>query len=415
MYNNGLVPLDEVVAPPYDVITSSQQEALYRKHPYNVIRLILGNGKDPYTEASDFWNTWRREKIIRQDQLPAIYLLSQHYSLPNGLSKERTGIIASCRLEELGHGTIFPHEKTLASPKEDRMKLIRATDALFSQIFAVYTDPEHYLDIRMSNVMNRDPDFSCTYDGVLNRVWKIHDQKITLEVTTFMKHNRVFIADGHHRYETALAYSSDRRLHNPRHTGKEPYNFVPLYCTNLHDDGLTILPAHRIIHDLPDFSPDQVLKSVSEDFAVDTADTLGNILEPGPWKTSQIQFGMLLRDDPKLYRLRLNKAGIMTENKISGVLGSLDVTVLHTRILKKILHMTEEDIHTKKYINYEVDPSQAIRTVREENAQAVFFIHPPEINQVKAVAESGLVMPQKSTYFYPKLLAGVVMYSFGQE
>ncbi len=415
MYNSDLVPLDDVVAPPYDVISPSQQLDLYRRHPQNVIRLILGAGKDPYTDAGGYWKAWKRDTIIRQDDAPALYLISQRYSLAGGATRDRTGFIASCRLEELGRGTIFPHEKTLASPKEDRMKLIRATDALFSQIFAVYADPEHYIDTRLQQVMNRAPDLSCTSDGVLNRLWRIHDQKPALELATFMKHNRVFIADGHHRYETALSYASDRRLHNPAHTGKEPYNFIPLYCTNLHNDGLTILPPHRVLHDLPDYSPERILKGISGDFSVETVGNVDALLEPGPWKASQIQFGMALRGDPKLYRLRLEKERMPQDASIPAVLEILDVTLLQSRILKKILGMTDEDIHTKKYINYVIDPSQALRAVREEDAQVVFFIHPPAIEQVKAVAESGLVMPQKSTYFYPKLLSGLVMYSFGEE
>jgi uncharacterized protein (DUF1015 family) len=414
-YNKERVATDDIVAPPYDVISPLQRDALYQKSQWNVVRLILGMGDDPYNEAARYWKTWRQDKIIHHDEVPGMYLLSQKYPAGHGTFKERTGFIASCRLEELGRETIFPHEKTLAKAREDRFRLISATNAIFSQIFGIYSDPAHYIDRRIEHLLELGPDYSCTFDGILNRLWRITEQNITLDLVTFMKRQRVFIADGHHRYETAVAYSNNRRIRNPEHSGKEAYNFIPMYLTNLHGSGLTILPTHCMICHVPHFSSQDLLKRISEDFAVSAAASVEELLEGLSKKTRQIQFGMILSGDQQFYRVRLQRQLPIAGEGIPAVLAGLDVTVLETCIFKNIMKMTDEDLQEKRYVDYENNAFDAIRAVSEGTAQAAFLIHPPRVEQVKAVAEAGLVMPQKSTYFHPKLLSGLVIYSFEQD
>ncbi len=415
LYNQRRTSVGDIVAPPYDVITQAEQEELYQRSPYNVVRLILGKEHEPHLSAARLWKEWRETGVISFDVAPAMYLLAQRYTDQEGEVKERIGFVAACRLEEPGRGTIFPHERTLASAKEDRMRFLTTTDAFFSQIFCVYTDPQLVLEHAIADVLLTDPERICTYDEVVTRLWKVSEPEITMKFATFMKGQKVFIADGHHRYETALAYSAQKRTRNPSHTGKEAYNFVPMYFTNLHGKGLTILPTHRILHDLPEFSANTFLSMIERSFAVHAVQSLHELLESLRLTRDRTLFGMVLPSQHPLYVISPRDVSGQADGGVPSALAALDVVVFQRLIAAKVLKLTESDIRNRRFIEYEKSAEGALQSVLNNRSQAAFLMRPPRLEQVKAVAEAGFVMPEKSTYFFPKLLSGLVMYSFRPE
>ncbi|HEV8537604.1 MAG TPA: DUF1015 domain-containing protein, partial [Bacteroidota bacterium] len=243
-------------------------------------------------------------------------------------------------------------------------------------------------------------------------LWRVQEEETIAAVSAFMRDKRIFIADGHHRYETALRYRDACRARNLAHRGQEPYNFVPMYLTNLHDSGLVILPTHRILHDVAGFNPGQFILELKKHFLVETVRPPDELLRRLAAEVGNA-FGLFVGGQEDGYLLRLRDPERLDE--LPELIRRLDVSVLHTAVLKGTLGLTEEQQEKKINLNYERDPWRAIRAVKEEGAQAAFIMNPTRIDQVRAVAESGMVMPQKSTYFYPKLLSGLVAYSFGNE
>ncbi len=412
LYDGGRVDFNDVVAPPYDVISPEQQASLYKRHLNNVVRLILNNEEDPYGGASRKYREWREHSILRQDDVPSLYVLAQSFSDADGKLIERWGCIAACRLEEIGKGSIYPHEKTLSGPREDRLRLFQSTNAMFSQIFSLYNDPRGILDAPTRSVISAAPAVDVVFEGVRNRLWRLDDERHRNTIVSYLADEKVLIADGHHRYETALAYRNSRRLKNPDHTGKEPYNFVPMFFTNMQDPGLIIYPTHRLVHSLPSFNPVKLLAEAEKYFVVTESSSpdaflgeLRSIRKGG--------LGLALGSPNRFVVLRAREAvsRAATEH-LPAVLADLDVTLLHTIILKNILGMSDEAQEKKLFLKYEKETQRAISAAGAGEAQAAFIMNPTRIEQVKAVAASGMVMPQKSTFFYPKILSGLVLYSF---
>ncbi len=414
MYDRGKVRLEDVLAPPYDVISPEQRDNLYQRSPYNIVRLILGKEEDPYASASETFRKWKASGVLVRGQESSIFVLSQVFTDEDGVTRDRIGFVAACRLEELSRGTIFPHEKTLAKPVEDRLRLFEATGAIFSQIFAFYSDLGNTTGKCLEDTLKRSPDGEVTLDGITNRFWHIVDQATILRLQTLMEHARVYIADGHHRYETGLAYASRRRTHNPAHTGKESYNFVPVYFTNLASPALRILPTHRLVHGLANFSPERLLRNTALPFETirhDSADALWKALAAG----NGADIGVILEGKNGCVLLRLRDPSSADRPAQPRVLSSLGVSILENLILKRILGMTADDLRTKRHIEYITDHRVVARRVEAGSAQAGFLVRPPSTEVVRSVAEAGLVMPQKSTYFHPKLLSGLFTYSFLED
>lgn len=411
MYNPGRVKMPDVVAPPYDVISKDRQQQLYKLSPYNVVRLILAREEDPYASAASHFEQWKRERVLTQESEPGIYVLQQSFATADGTGIVRLGFIAACRLEEFGRGSIHPHEQTHPGPKEDRLRLLKATGAMFSQIFTLYPDPEHELDRHLDAQTRRAPDVEVEFDGIRNRMWKIYDSGFFLALAAFLKSQRVLVADGHHRYETALVYSNARRLENPRHSGTEPYNFIPMYFTNINDPGLVILPTHRIVHGIPGFSEKRILDELKGSFEMRFEDSEADLIRSLAARTEGA-FGLILPGDPGFVLLSYRNGKVPGAADVPSLLARLDVTILHSVIMRKILGISEADQERKLHLDYEQDAGRAVKIVRGGRAQAAFLLNPTRIEMLRAIAEAGFTMPQKSTYFYPKLLSGLVTYSF---
>ena len=406
-YDPAKVEPARVVAPPYDVIDPRLQESLYRRDPHNVIRLILAREEDPYASAASAVARWIDEGVLARDRAPALYFLEQAFTLPGGLLRRRSGFIAACRLEEFG-GSILPHEKTHSGPKEDRLKLMRSTGMLFSQIFSLYHDPGRALGRVYEQVQSAPPAMEVLYDGVVNRLWVCSDESLILECVEFLRDRAVLIADGHHRYETALAYRNEMRLRDPGHRGSEPYNFVPMFFTNDSDPGSVLLPTHRLLRGVAGFGREGFLASARRSFDIlrfPDADAMLSRLDSGPGR----EFGVAFPESEECYLLR---AGPGADDLLEGrpaALSRIDAVLLHTAVFGTILGLSEASQERKENLDFERDATEALRMLREDGRhQAAFFMKAPSVAQVRAAAEAGAVLPQKTTFFFPKLLSGLV-------
>lgn len=431
LYNKDKIgDFSSVMAPPYDVISPAKQDELYSQHPNNVIRLILGKttdadaqGNDRYSRAAVDLKDWMSSGVLTRDEKPAIYYYTQTYSSGDGKTFTRKGFIALARLTEFGKGGVHPHEKTLSGPKADRLKLMQACGANFSCIFSLYSEPKlsinKILDEKTDGVT---PIIDITdNDGIRDTVWRIDDPAVISEVETVMEDKPLFIADGHHRYETALNYRNYMKEKKPEAGDDAPYNFVMMYFSNMDDEGMTIWPTHRVIHSLAGFNPDSFLDEVKKYFDVEEyaftdkteAEAREKMLsgkQAAEGKTTA--FGLRIRGRDVYYLLRLKSPSTMNEvfgSSIPEVFKNLDVTVLHSLILNRILGITQEAQEKQTNLLYVKSYDEALKAAMDEKNQLVFLLNSTAIDQVKDVATAGQVMPQKSTYFYPKLLTGLVL------
>ncbi|HEX9828756.1 MAG TPA: DUF1015 domain-containing protein [Bacteroidota bacterium] len=411
LYNQSKVNIQEVVAPPYDVISPEHQARLYDASPYNVVRLILGREEDRYSSAAKHFIEWQKDQILIRDTQPSMYVLHQRFVDPDGKEVTRKGFIALCRLEEFEKKIVLPHEKTMAKPREDRLKLFKATGTNLSQIFSLYADPGKEIDQVLNGTAKAQPLASVLYEDVENLLWRLQDHNAHEVIRQFMSDKQLFIADGHHRYETALAYRDSMRAGNPKHTGNEPYNFIMMFLTNIDDEGLVIYPTHRLVHSLQQFNGEAFLKQLEEHFIVrDLKDYSG--LHEGMKSSSGPAFGVALQGYPMLYLVTLKPAPTpleMIKEDVPAEVKELDVTILHTLIVKDLLGISVEAQEQKTHLDYIKDARHALEAVENSKAQLAFLMNPTKIDQVRTVARAGYTMPQKSTYFFPKLLSGFVV------
>lgn len=410
-YDASRVNLESVVAPPYDVIAPDLQARLYERDPYNVVRLILSRDADPYASAAGSLAQWQKDGILVRDASPAVYVLHQTFDGPQGVEVTRKGFVILCRLEEFESRVILPHEKTHSGPKEDRLNLLKATQTNLSQILCLYSDPAKEVDRILNGHSRRTPDADVVYEEVRNRVWVVTDQQVAHHIAESLRNKQILIADGHHRYETALAYRAARKAANPGHTGRESYNFIMMFLTNVEDEGLVIYPTHRVIHSLPSFDASDFLKRAEDYFIVRSFEEEGLLLS-ALTSSSGPSFAVHLPGERSCVLLSLKPVllpdRLITED-LPAEVKQLDVTILHSVIFRDILGMSLKAQEEKRNLEFVRDAGDAVRMVRSGSAQLAFLMNAPNIAQVRAVARAGHTMPQKSTYFYPKLLSGLVM------
>ena len=409
VYNQDKVEITDVIAPPYDVISEKYRDELYKRSPYNITRLILSNAEDPYKDASETFHKWLDEKVLVKTDKPVIFYLLQKYKL-NGKEITRKGFIARNKIEDFSTGNILPHEFTMSGPKEDRLKLTKACKANFSQIFMVYSDPEKQIENAVD--ISGTPFIDVTDDnGVRNTVWKIEDEKTIALIEEVLKDKTLLIADGHHRYETALNY----RNFLGENAGEA--NYVMSYFTNM-DDDLLIYPTHRIITKW--IEPYVLLETVKKYFDVkDYTFTGANKTEvkqeflKAIEKSSKdkITMGLYMKNVNKFYLLTLREDvnSILDEYNVPDELKTLDLTVLHKVILTKELGFTDEEQMAQDGIKYIKVENEAFDMIDLGKAEASFIMAYPKIEDIKRISSAGYRMPQKSTYFYPKLLSGIVI------
>lgn len=415
IYNKKkIADASKVVAPPYDVISAKMQDELYKKHANNVVRLILGkiNNTDSesdnrYTRARDFFKIWLNEDILIEDEEPSIYIYSQKYKY-SGKSIERFGFISLMELDLENKGSVLPHENTLAKPKADRLNLMRSVNANLSPIFMLYSDSSHKVAATLKNFSKKSKPFiDINADGVRNRVWKLSNPAAIERIEKFMADKNIFIADGHHRYETAVNYAKE--LENRPDAWKELKDnskyFMGYFC-EIDDRTLTILPTHRVIKDMGNLKKEDIIKRLKNFFAVEKIASGPRLLKRLSALKKSHAFGMYL-GKKEFYAITLKKEGsvIAMMGKNSRDWKSLDVAILHLFILQNLLRIRDEDDN----IEYVKDPEEALGLVSGGRFKTAFLLNPTKVEQVKKVAQHGEKMPKKSTYFYPKPLSGLVI------
>jgi uncharacterized protein (DUF1015 family) len=430
-YDPERVPVQQVVTQPYDKITPALQERYYQASPYNLVRIILGKrlpgdgaSENVYTRSAASFQNWRQTGILRRDPEPSIYRYSQTFIMPGevpgdvpGIPSrgERRGFIALGRIEEYSAGVVFRHEQTLAKPKADRLDLLRANRAHFGQIFMLYSGAGK-VDALLDSAAATGADIEVTdeYD-VVHRVWKISDASVIAAVQERMRDQKLIIADGHHRYETALAYRNERRAAADTGTGlPAPYDSVMMTFVDMDRPGLVILPTHRLAFGLPSFSPAkfhaeaQKFFNIEEvDAAVDAARATAILGQAGHAGTA-----LLAVTAERAFLLHSPKAiGTSLFGNLSLRQQSLDVVQLHKCLLESVLKISEEAIRNQENVSYCREATEALSQVQSGKVQIAFLMNPVSMEQVRDIAFAGEVLPQKSTDFYPKLLSGLTIYA----
>jgi uncharacterized protein (DUF1015 family) len=419
-YNPSRVSLSNVVTQPYDKITPAMQARYYDASPYNLVRIVLGK-KQPsdnpeenaYTRAAGYFSEWRREGVLKQDDQPSVYPYVQSFSVPgSGAQAERRGFIALGRIEDYAAGVVFRHEQTLAKPKADRLDLLRATRGHFGQIFMLYNDPGGEIDQLLTSDAVPEMETQDEY-AVLHRVWKASDPKLIEAVRAKMSDKKLIIADGHHRYETALNYRNERRAEGTS-AGTSPYDFAMMTFVNMAGPGLVVLPTHRVVHGLGEFSSDALRDKSRAYFRVEEIDPTLDAVGAATClrKAGGSGTALLAVTRNRAFLLDGPKSGDSSVfSGLSERQRSLDVVQLHRCLLEGVLGLSEESIRNQQNLSYLRDSGEAISQVRRGAANVAFLMNPARVEQVRDVALSGEVMPQKSTDFYPKLLSGLAIYA----
>ncbi len=399
----------KVIAPPYDVISPAQQERLYEMSRYNCVRLILNKiesadtpGNNRYTRARDVYESWQRDGILTQEKEPCFYLYRQNFKHPeNGILLERSALLGRVKLEPFEKGVIIPHEKTLSRPKEDRKKLLETVNANFSPIFGLYQDPRGEVKSLLSGADEEKPLFEAVDDeGVRHRVWAVPDSCQGEKLRQELSMRKIYIADGHHRYQTALDHSLEVR----QGEGELLSDFVLMALVEFDDPGLVLLPTHRMVLPYASF-PENPVEALKKYF--DVKPGFAGKTENG---SAGISFGLMLGGD--YYQLTLRDLEAAKREMPQGkpeIWYQFDLNVLAHLVFAKLWNLPESE--WENVLRFTHHTPEAIEAAKSGKAKAAFLIRAPRTRLLQEMGEAGQLMPQKSTYFYPKLASGIVFYS----
>jgi len=397
LYNLEKVSGDDVVAPPYDIVTPEYRELLYKKSPYNIVRIDFGKemlgdneSNNKYTRARDFFEQWIKEDLLVQDDRPAFYAYEVNYEI-YGESRILRGILAMVKIEDLGKG-VYPHEATHSKPKADRLNLMKACLANISPIYALYNSPERIASGIINDISDKPCITAKDFDGAAHRLFRISDESKIDSIKKELYDKAIFIADGHHRYEVALEFK--------RMMGKGHWDYVMMFLANMADEGISILPTHRLVKGI---KREEVISRLEKDFFVEMCGLECDIQER-LFHENKNTFGLYLGSNEMWYILKYKGSGL---EDVHSALKSLDVVILHELIIKRDLGIED--------VAYEMDIAESLKKVKRGDFDAVFFLNPTNVYDVERVALSGLRMPPKSTYFYPKLLTGMVINKFSDR
>ncbi|MFP4475252.1 MAG: DUF1015 domain-containing protein [Desulfatibacillaceae bacterium] len=428
LYNEEKVPrIEDVVTPPYDVISGEEQCAFYDRHPYSIIRLdkcreeeVDGKKLTSQQGAARHLQQWLDEGVLVRDEKPAYYLSAAEFPL-NGRTVTRYGLIARVRIQEYDKGAVLPHEQTHSKTKTERLELMKACQANFSCIFSLYQDKQSVIDELKAFAAKEKPFIGHVDDlGHRHKVWRITDETMCERISSALAEEKLYIADGHHRYETAINY-----LNHLRETGNigedHPANFVMMYLSSMQDPGLVILPTHRLIKSVDDQRMERLQKELAEYFditefsatngnAAEARENLLKAMDEGAEGTGNV-IGMCIKGDNTFRALSL-KPGIMDKvfaDEMEKPLKRLDVSVLTSLVLERIMGMSHAELGDRDLFAYTSDSDEAIQTVENGEREICFLLNPATNEQVCEVASSGLTMPHKTTFYYPKVVTGHVM------
>ncbi len=405
-------PLATVVAPPYDVIGAAELRELWRRSPHNIVHLILPAGDLPAEEhargyglAAERLQAWKGARVLVADPRPALYLYQQRFAFPDGQLRTRKGFFALAGLTEWGGG-IYRHELTLPGPVCDRIRLIEACQANLSSIFGLYSDPQQEVIATLEGAASAQPTAEVTDDhGVWHGLWRITDAAALARVAALLRERPVVVADGHHRYTAALEYRRRQQAARPQAARPAPWDYVLSYLGAIEDPGLVILPTHQALHSLDGVSPEQFLTQTSHGLSVCEIPSLVALREAllSPAHASHVALGAVL-PGPRYYLIETPRPAT------SDSPDSLDVSVLRRRLVEPLLERHGAGADLEDHLRYTHDAEEAAGWVTGGQVDVAFILRPTPLEQVRSVALAGQVMPQKSTYFYPKVLSGLVIY-----
>ncbi|HVH64449.1 MAG TPA: DUF1015 domain-containing protein [Candidatus Acidoferrum sp.] len=432
MYDPHRVDLGKVVAPPYDVISPEDRLRYYERDPHNVVRLISGEVRptdtaddNKYLRAARFFGDWLEDGTLRREPGPAMYLYRHEFIDPiTGTARARQGILAAVELEPFGTG-ILPHERTHARAKADRLSLTRAVGANLSPIFALYEDPASEVASIVTRATDAPPLLALTSEEHdRHTVWSITGENVFRQLAEVLGRSRLYVADGHHRYETALNFRDKLRTEHPEAPPDAAFNYVLMLLVDVRDPGLVILPTHRVVHDLEGFDADSLVAALGARYAVDEYPDRAGLLAALQAPTADHRIGMALVMTHTPPRERASTfpspsgggsgrgSSYLTVDipraASADPVSELDVTILHRDILQTELGLEDELVEQERHLGYSRDLAAVLDRVETGSAQAAFLLRPPAVADVIAVAQAGQVMPQKSTYFYPKPASGIV-------
>ncbi len=403
--------MSELACPPYDIISEEQRQEYLARNPYNIIRLELPReGDNPYKTAGDTFSNWMQAQVLESDQQPAFYIYEEVFDLC-GEQKSIKGIICRVKLEEFSQGIVLPHEETLSKAKDDRFQLMCATGCNFSSIYSLYFDKEQaiYPNIERLSLQAPDTEFIGA-DGIEHRVWNVTDPQQIEKLVAAFADKKLYIADGHHRYETGLRYKKHLQEQGILTDDTHPGNYIMMTLLHMEHEGLVVQPTHRIVRDLQDWDCAKLLEGCSQYFAITDTDSVQG--EAAIAKAAaQNQKAMVLYIQGQWKLLTLRDADVMNTllPDKSNAYRRLDVSILHTLVLERLLGIDKQNMANQKNLIYTRDISEAVVAVDNGEANCAFIIGATGVEEIAAVAGAGEKMPQKSTYFYPKLITGHVM------
>ena len=422
IYNNKKIEkLDNVMSPPYDIISEEMQDELYKKHPNNFVRLILGkidpndnDNENRYTRAKKLFEQWNKEQILIQDDKPCIYPYKIEYKIKNEI-KTMNGLFLLLKIDPT-YEYIRAHERTLSKPKEDRLNLMRACYANLEPIQLLYIDENDILRKKLDEVLSKPLIEVTGYDGFKHKLWKIDNEKIISFIQNQLKKEILFIADGHHRYQTSINYAKEIKEKTKNLDENAPFNYIMVILANIFDEGLSILPTHRLIKK-SDIDFTKFLSDLKSYFNMEKKEiSTKNINDI----CKKIKLDLKTKNEHKFVMFSKNKYYILTlkDEKImdkfaqdhSMTWRALDVSILHKIILENLLEINQENL--EDHVRYTRVDEEAVKFVNEGKFNLSFLMNPTKIQELKSIADAGEHMPQKSTYFLPKMLSGLVMNKF---
>ncbi|MCL2636896.1 MAG: DUF1015 domain-containing protein [Oscillospiraceae bacterium] len=410
-YTEKAGEIGTLCCPPYDIISKEQSKIYHSANPYNVIKLELPRSLsddpavDVYAKSGEYLRAWLADGILKNDEADSIYIYQMDFEI-GGESKSVTGFIPLVKVEDISKGIILPHEETLSKDKSDRFNLMESTGCNFSQIYSLYIDESGEIRAMLAQVQKTAPTSEFTDgDGVTHKLWAVSEKNICEKITALMADKKLYIADGHHRYETALKYRDE-------HSGQGSADFVPMMLVDMADDGLVILPTHRIVRDLEKFDKAEIINKCEQYFGI----TLNlNRAESETALSKAFANGekafVLYSGGGDFTFLKLKDINVMKEfmpEKGDG-LRKLDVSILHTLVLERIFGIDKENMANQINLTYTRSTDEAVSAVDAGKGNCTFLLNPCEISEIGDVVSAGEKMPQKSTYFYPKLTTGLVM------
>ncbi len=403
--------IEELTCPPYDIISEEQRQAYLKENEHNVIRLELPRGENPYEEAGKTLRAWESEGVLKQDEKESLYIYEEEFTA-HGQRKSMKGFICRVKIEPFDKGVVLPHEETLSKAKTDRFNLMKSCFCNFSQIYSLYMDPAHSTQKRIDVLSAGKPDVEMTdADGVTHRMWIVSDEKAVSDICGDFAERKLYIADGHHRYETSLNFRNWCREQGLSGEGDDT-DYVMMMLVDMEHEGLVVFPTHRLVRNLENLDLNRVVEACRQYFDVTSeqgVSTIGSRLD-ALYQKGEKAFALYAGGDDWTLLVLKDKEILpsLLPGKSAASQG-LDVTVLHTLVLEKLFGIDAENMAQQINLTYTRDFGEAIDSVQSGASQCAFLLNPTRVQEIRDVAAAGEKMPQKSTYFYPKLITGLVM------